>query len=61
MKRAKAEALAFRVDLDSRLHALREQLLAGSVPWGPYRTFKVYDRRVIESIEGSCPKEARTA
>ena len=42
-KRAKAEVLAFRADLDARLRGLREELLAGSVGWGPYRTFMVYD------------------
>ena len=42
-KRAKAEVLRFQSDLDARLRVLREELLAGSVRWGPYRTFKVYD------------------
>jgi RNA-directed DNA polymerase len=42
-KRAKAEVLSFRADLDARLRGMREELLAGSVGWGPYRTFKVYD------------------
>jgi retron-type reverse transcriptase len=42
-KRAKAEVLRFRADLDARLRALREQLLSGSVAWGPYRRFMVFD------------------
>ena len=42
-KRAKAEVLRFRADLDARLRCLREELLAGSVPWGPYRTFMIFD------------------
>ncbi len=40
-KRAKAEVLRFRADLDARLRTLREKLLSASVAWGPYRTFKV--------------------
>ena len=42
-KRAKAEVLRFRADLDARLRILREKLFSASVAWGPYRTFKVYD------------------
>src|SRR5208283_3892017 len=33
----------FRGNLDTQLRCLREELLAGSAPWGPYRTFKVFD------------------
>jgi hypothetical protein len=42
-KRAKAEVLQFRADLDARLRALRKELLAGCLPWGPYRTFMIFD------------------
>ena len=42
-KRAKAEVLRFQSELDARLRVLHAELLAGSVRWGPYRTFKVYD------------------
>ena len=42
-KRAKGDVLAFRAGLDSQLRALREELLAGSVCWGPYRRFMIYD------------------
>ncbi len=42
-KRAKAEVLRFRADLDARLRILREKLFSASVAWAPYRTFKVYD------------------
>ena len=42
-KRAKAEVLCFRGNLDTQLRCLREELLAGSAPWGPYRAFKVRD------------------
>ena len=42
-KRAKADVLAFRADLDARLRSLREELLSGSIPWGPYRRFMVFD------------------
>ena len=48
-KRAKADVLAFRADLDARLRCLGEELLAGSVRWGPYRKFLISDpkERVI--------------
>ena len=42
-KRAKAEVLRYREDLASELAELRTRLLAGSVDWGPYRTFMIHD------------------
>jgi len=42
-KRAKADVLAFRADLDGQLRSLREELLAGSIHWGPYRRFMIFD------------------
>jgi retron-type reverse transcriptase len=48
-KRAKVEVRRFRDDLNARLLGLRHDLLSGSAPWGPYRTFTVFDpkQRVI--------------
>jgi hypothetical protein len=42
-KQAKADVLAFRADLNAELRGLGEALLGGSVRWGPYRRFMVYD------------------
>lgn len=42
-KRAKAEVLSFRSDLDENLRRLREELISGSIAWGPYHTFRVRD------------------
>ncbi len=48
-KRGKADCLAFRQRLDEHLAAMRAELLAGDVPVGDYRYFKVHDpkERVI--------------
>lgn len=58
-KRAKAEVSRFRADLDSRLRCLREQLLAASVPWGPYRRFMIFDPK--ERIICAAPFRDRVA
>ncbi len=43
-KRGKREVLSFRGDLDGNLRRLREDLLSGSVTWGPYHEFHVFSR-----------------
>lgn len=42
-KRGKAEVLSFRGDLDVNLRRLGDELLSGSVAWGPYHKFRVRD------------------
>lgn len=42
-KRGKAQVLSFRDDLDANLRRLREELLSGSIAWGPYHKFRVRD------------------
>jgi len=42
-KRAKAEVICFRENLDVRLRGLREELLSSCVAWGPYHKFMVFD------------------
>ena len=42
-KRAKPEVLRFRENLNGELCTIREQLLGGCFPWGPYRTFVIRD------------------
>jgi retron-type reverse transcriptase len=42
-KRARADVLAFRDDLDGHLCRLRAALLEGSHAWGPYHSFCVCD------------------
>ncbi len=42
-KQTKAIVLRFRANLDEKVRRLREQLLAGSLPWGPYYKFLIRD------------------
>jgi len=42
-KRAKAEVLRFRENLDAELASLSKELLTGKVQWGAYHAFRVQD------------------
>lgn len=42
-KQTKAVVLRFRANLDEEVRQLREQLLAGSLPWGPSSKFLIRD------------------
>ena len=42
-KRYTPEVLRFRAELNARLCRIREQLMEGCFPWGPYRTFVIHD------------------
>ena len=42
----KSEVLRFREGLNAELCRIREQLLEGRFPWGPYRTFVIRDPKV---------------